>query len=145
MRREPRLRQSLPSVCVIATAVLVLACGRESSVNGNRRTQSPAPVHVEDVRVLGTEVDFTVLYRTRTSIRDGEAQVAEISKVWDEVVRPRLNIDDAGDHVPRGPVSHLRLISSSSPESDTRRPCVFLPELSRAMSRSPAVAMVAAR
>jgi hypothetical protein len=89
-RAERRLRGLLSHVPAIATAVLVIACGRESPVNGNRRTVSPAPVNVEDVSVLGTDSDFTVFYRTRTSIRDGEAQGAEIPKVWNTVVRPRL-------------------------------------------------------
>ena len=68
----------------------MLACDGESSGNGKRRAESPAPVNVEDVSVLGTDSDFTVFYRTRTSIRDGDAQIAEIPKVWNVVVRPRL-------------------------------------------------------
>ena len=74
----------------MASALLVIACGRESSVAGNRGTASASPVSVEDVRITGTNSDFFVFYRTRTSIRDQEAQIAEIPKVWDSVVRPRL-------------------------------------------------------
>jgi hypothetical protein len=89
-RPKRRLQQLLRHVCVIASAVLVSACGRESSVKANHRTESPAPLTVEDVSVQGTESDFTVFYRTHMSIRDGEAQVAEIPTVWNVVVKPRL-------------------------------------------------------
>ncbi len=72
----------------------MIACGRGSSLNRNDRPESSSSssstVNVEDVSVLGTDSDFTVFYRTRTSIRDEEAQVAEIPKVWKLVVRPRL-------------------------------------------------------
>jgi len=52
--------------------------------------QSASPVQVEDVHVTGTDSDVMVFYRTRTSIRDQEAQTGEIPKVWNAVVRPRL-------------------------------------------------------
>lgn len=89
-RVERRLLQFLRHGCVILTAVLVIACGRESSVNGHRRTESAAPVNVEDVQIMGTDSEFTVFYSTRTSIRDQQAQVEEIPRVWNAVVRPRL-------------------------------------------------------
>ena len=57
---------------------------------GNPETASAPPVNVEDVHITGTDSDFVVFYRTRTSIRDQEAQMAEIPKVWNIVVRPRL-------------------------------------------------------
>jgi hypothetical protein len=75
---------------VIASALLVIACSRESSVAGNPGTASGPPVDVKDVHTTGTDSDFVVFYRTRTSIRDQEAQMAEIPKVWNIVVRPRL-------------------------------------------------------
>ena len=57
---------------------------------GNPGTAAAPPVNVEDVHITGTDSDFVVFYRTRTSIRDREVQVTEIPKVWNIVVRPRL-------------------------------------------------------
>jgi hypothetical protein len=85
-----QLGRLFPHGCIIATALVLIACDRESSVNEHRRTESAAPVNVENVDIMGTDSDFTVFYRTRTSFRDEEAHAAEMPKVWNVVVRPRL-------------------------------------------------------
>lgn len=84
-------RRLLAQWWVVATAVLAVACGREVTVGGDKPHALGEGVKIEDVVDVRTDDSgLVVQYRTRTSIRDCQAQAAEMPQVWDLVVRARL-------------------------------------------------------
>lgn len=82
--QAPPLRGAL-----VIVAILLTACGRPSA-GRQQEAGLPAAVSVDNVEIRGTDADFMVFYRTRTSVRDEKAQTGEIPSVWNTVVRPRL-------------------------------------------------------
>jgi len=67
--------------CIAAIVLVVAACGREGAPGITKQD-------VMDVSVDHSEL--TVQYRTRTSVRDCEAQASEMPRVWDLVVKDRV-------------------------------------------------------
>jgi hypothetical protein len=77
--------------CVAATVSLAVACGGDVLSNGSE-AKPPASFKREDITsVTQRGADLIVDYRTRTSLRDCKPQTAEMTQVWDLVVRERLS------------------------------------------------------
>ena len=76
--------------CVILMALIGGGCSRTPSVVGDQAAAPADAVKIDDVHVSTTDSGFIVQYRTRTSAADCRAQAAEMPKVWNQVVKPRL-------------------------------------------------------
>jgi len=74
---------------VVGLALLAVACGQTPPADRHDDVTAQG-VNIQDVHITTTEAGFTVQYRTQTSSRDCAAQAAEMPKVWDQVVKPRL-------------------------------------------------------
>jgi hypothetical protein len=76
--------------CVVATLILTVGCDRAVSVPSNERSVPGEAIKIDDVHIRPGDSEISVFYRTSTSIRDCGAQAAEMPKVWDLVVKARL-------------------------------------------------------
>jgi hypothetical protein len=77
--------------CVVVTAVLAAACGRDVPWAGDQPHALDAGFKIEDVLDVRTaDSGLIVQYRTRTSVRDCPAQAGEMPQVWKLVVREHL-------------------------------------------------------
>jgi hypothetical protein len=74
---------------VIASGALVVACGREGTIDPQGKAPTEA-MKIDDVRISDGDPGLIFQYRTRTSSMDCEAQRAEMPKVWNLVVNRRL-------------------------------------------------------
>jgi hypothetical protein len=59
-------------------------------VSGDQRNVPGEAIKIDDVDISAADSRIMVQYRTSTSIRDCGAQAAEMPKVWDLVVKARL-------------------------------------------------------
>jgi hypothetical protein len=75
---------------VLGTAFLIVACDRTASHNQNQTARADV-VKIEDVTITAKDLELMVQYRTQTPSGDCKAQAAEMPKVWDQVVKARLN------------------------------------------------------
>jgi hypothetical protein len=85
-----RGRRLLTRTLVVGATLLVGGCGRPAPVGGDQRTVVVEPIKIDDVHISAVDSGITVQYRTATSTRDCGAQAAEMPRVWDLVVKARL-------------------------------------------------------
>ena len=88
--RDMTARHLLTWWCLVGAAILAVACNRpppEASVSAGASARG---LSIEGVDILTDDKGFVVFYRTRTSVRDCQAQAAELPLVWETIVRPRL-------------------------------------------------------
>jgi hypothetical protein len=76
---------------VVATLVLALACNQATSVERGEPTVTANTFKVDDLHITADDSGLMFQYRTSSSSTDCKAQAADAPKVWDLVVRPRLN------------------------------------------------------
>ncbi len=75
---------------VIATLLLGLACNQATSVEQGEPAVTANAFKIDDLRITVDHSGLMFQYRTSSSSTDCKAQAAEMPKVWDSVVRPRL-------------------------------------------------------
>ena len=91
MSVKARRRGNRGGLCfVVATMVLVTACGRAASVSEGQRNVPAEPVKIDAVDIRAVDSRMVVHYRTPASSGDCKAQAAEMPKVWDQIVKSRL-------------------------------------------------------
>jgi hypothetical protein len=86
-------RRLVTQLCVVVAVVLAAGCDRQASERGDQDNVLEGAVKIDDVSIRTVQSGISVHYRTSTSIRDCEAQAAEMPKVWDLVVKARLRAD----------------------------------------------------
>jgi hypothetical protein len=91
----------LSKACLVVTVLLALSCRDKASGVTDQRS-APGGGGVENVETEIIRGSLFVNYLTQTSIRDCAAQRAEMPKVWESVVRARLN-DPAVERVVLSP------------------------------------------
>lgn len=84
------------SAVVIATAVLLVGCGRPPG-NGQREARPPPAFNLGSVSIQGTGWAFIVMYNIRTSVRDEDAQRAEIPKGLPPAERARALTENSNN------------------------------------------------
>ena len=88
--RDLTARDLLTWWCLVGATLLTVACSRQPPEASASTGASGRGLSIEGVDIMTDDEGFVVFYRTKTSVRDCRAQAAELSQVWEGIVRHRL-------------------------------------------------------